>query len=154
MFPSCARSWYAEGGRRRPARRVHLSSGRTTVAVSSSSAMLFAEVVVCFEGFACLEIFAYECQTSYTTTGRVSAAPTFTSSSVITVVFASTSFTLVYCGFEEDHRHSVVAHLLDHSLLSIFLCRYHQRQNDYRYRSEIKSKTIGLYQITDVTDLY
>ena len=31
---------------------------------------------------------------------------------------------------------------------------YHQRQNNYRYRSEIKSKTIGLYQITDVTDLY
>ena len=31
---------------------------------------------------------------------------------------------------------------------------YHQRQNKYRYRSEIKSKTIGLYQITDVTDLY
>ena len=28
------------------------------------------------------------------------------------------------------------------------------RFNDYRYRSEIKSKTIGLYQITDVTDLY
>ena len=86
--------------------------------------MLFAEVVVCFEGFACLGIFAYECQTSYTTTGRESAAPTFTSSSVITVVFASTSFTLVYCGFEEDHRHSDVAHLLDHSLLSIFLRRY------------------------------
>ena len=32
--------------------------------------------------------------------------------------------------------------------------RYHAGQNDYRYRSEIKSKTIGLYQITDVTDLY
>ena len=31
---------------------------------------------------------------------------------------------------------------------------YHLLQNDYRYRSEIKSKTIGLYQITDVTDLY
>ena len=31
---------------------------------------------------------------------------------------------------------------------------YHAGQNDYRYRSEIKSKTIGLYQITDVTDLY
>ena len=30
---------------------------------------------------------------------------------------------------------------------------YHAGQNDYRYRSEIKSKTIGLYQITDVTDL-
>ena len=30
---------------------------------------------------------------------------------------------------------------------------YHLHQNDYRYRSEIKSKTIGLYQITDVTDL-
>ena len=33
-------------------------------------------------------------------------------------------------------------------------CWYHAGQNDYRYRSEIKSKTIGLYQITDVTDLY
>ena len=32
--------------------------------------------------------------------------------------------------------------------------KYHAGQNDYRYRSEIKSKTIGLYQITDVTDLY
>ena len=32
--------------------------------------------------------------------------------------------------------------------------QYHAGQNDYRYRSEIKSKTIGLYQITDVTDLY
>ena len=31
---------------------------------------------------------------------------------------------------------------------------YHPGQNKYRYRSEIKSKTIGLYQITDVTDLY
>ena len=31
---------------------------------------------------------------------------------------------------------------------------YHPAENDYRYRSEIKSKTIGLYQITDVTDLY
>ena len=30
---------------------------------------------------------------------------------------------------------------------------YHCRQNDYRYRSEIKSKRIGLYQITDITDL-
>ena len=32
--------------------------------------------------------------------------------------------------------------------------KYHAGENDYRYRSEIKSKTIGLYQITDVTDLY
>ena len=31
---------------------------------------------------------------------------------------------------------------------------YHPGQNKYRYRSEIRSKTIGLYQITDVTDLY
>ena len=31
---------------------------------------------------------------------------------------------------------------------------YHAGQNDYRYRSEIKSKTIGLYQITGVTVLY
>ena len=35
------------------------------------------------------------------------------------------------------------------------LDHYHAGQNDYRYRSEIKSKTIGLYQITDVgKDVY
>ena len=39
------------------------------------------------------------------------------------------------------------------TLLARFLV-YHPAENDYRYRSEIKSKTIGLYQITDVTDLY
>ena len=46
------------------------------------------------KGLLVLKSWPYECQTRYTTTGRVSAAPTFTSSSVITVVFASTSFYL------------------------------------------------------------
>ena len=37
-------------------------------------------------------------------------------------------------------------------LLDLVCMVYHLRENDYRYRSEIKSKTIGLYQITDITD--
>ena len=48
-------------------------------------------------------------------------------------------------------KNIVFGTLLFH-LLSFQL--YRAGQNDYRYRSEIKSKTIGLYQITDVTDLY
>ena len=32
--------------------------------------------------------------------------------------------------------------------------KYHLGQNDYSYKYEIKSKTIGLHQITDITDLY
>ena len=30
---------------------------------------------------------------------------------------------------------------------------YHLAENDYSYKHEIKSKTIGLHQITDITDL-
>ena len=32
--------------------------------------------------------------------------------------------------------------------------KYHCKQNNYSYKSEIKSKTIGLYHITSVTVLY
>ena len=51
---------------------------------------------------------------------------------------------------DSDGRSSTEIHLMRGWNLE----EYHAGQNDYRYRSEIKSKTIGLYQITDVTDLY
>ena len=35
----------------------------------------------------------------------------------------------------------------------VHLFGYHLWQNDYSYKYEIKSKTIGLHQITDITDL-
>ena len=54
---------------------------------------------------------------------RISST-TFTSALVTTVVFASTSFALLYRGFEEDHHYSEVAHLLDHSFLSFFFRRH------------------------------
>ena len=39
-------------------------------------------------------------------------------------------------------------------LIVAVLHGYHPPQNNYSYKSEIKSKTIGLYQITGVTVLY
>ena len=64
----------------------------------------------------------------------------------------------------EVHTHQFDALAVDHVFVVMFSCTheyvfvmclpYHARENDYRYRSEIKSKTIGLHQITGVTDLY
>ena len=53
--------------------------------------------------------------------------------------------------FQESKSVGVTSVLIT---LTRALGSYHSTQNNYSYKSEIKSKTIGLYQITGVTVLY